>query len=74
VIEDGAFLEDHRVTVPVMKGEALVMTNRTPHRSIENTSDVIRWSVDLRYQSADLPTNYPPMRSEPPAESEAASG
>jgi len=45
------------VTVPVKKGGVLLMTNRTPHRSIENTSDVIRWSVDLRYQSAELPTN-----------------
>jgi len=45
------------VTVPVKKGGVLLMTNRTPHRSIENNSDVVRWSVDLRYQSADLPTN-----------------
>jgi phytanoyl-CoA hydroxylase len=46
------------VTVPVKKGGALLLTNRTPHRSIENITDVIRWSMDLRYQSAKLPTNY----------------
>ncbi|MAS36346.1 MAG: hypothetical protein CL610_20240 [Anaerolineaceae bacterium] len=46
------------VTTPVMKGGALLLTNRTPHRSIENLTDVIRWSMDLRYQSANLPTNY----------------
>lgn len=46
------------VTAPVPKGGALLLTNRTPHRSIENSSDVIRWSMDLRYQSASLPTNF----------------
>ena len=37
------------------------LTNRTPHRSTPNRSDVIRWSIDIRYQSADLPTNFPPL-------------
>jgi hypothetical protein len=46
------------VTVPVRKGGALLVTNRTPHCSIDNVSDVIRWAMDLRYQSAELPTNY----------------
>jgi phytanoyl-CoA hydroxylase len=46
------------VTVPVRKGGALLLTNRTPHRSIENVTDTIRWSMDLRYQGADLPTNF----------------
>jgi phytanoyl-CoA hydroxylase len=46
------------VTVPVSKGGALLLTNRTPHCSIDNVTDVIRWAMDLRYQSADLPTNY----------------
>jgi hypothetical protein len=45
------------VTVPVPKGGALLLTNRTPHCSIENVTGVIRWAMDLRYQSADLPTN-----------------
>ena len=44
--------------IPVRRGGALLLTNRTPHRSTENTSDVIRWSMDFRFQSADLPTNY----------------
>ncbi len=46
------------VTVPVRKGGVLLFTNRTPHCSIDNVTDVIRWSMDLRYQSADLPTNF----------------
>ncbi len=39
------------------RGGAVLMTNRTPHCSTPNTSDHVRWSVDLRYQSADVPTN-----------------
>lgn len=45
------------VCVPVKKGGALLLTNLTPHASFDNTTDVIRWSMDLRYQSAALPTN-----------------
>ena len=45
------------VTVPVPKGGVLLLTNRTPHCSTENRTDVIRWSFDFRYQSAALPTN-----------------
>ena len=53
------------VTVPVPKGGALLLTNRTPHCSAANATDVIRWSMDLRYQSADLPTNYSRGDDEP---------
>lgn len=45
------------VCVPVRKGSVLLLTNRTPHASFDNASDVVRWSMDLRYQSASLPTN-----------------
>lgn len=43
--------------VPVPKGGALLMTNLIPHASFDNVSDGVRWSMDLRYQSAALPTN-----------------
>jgi hypothetical protein len=39
------------------KGSILLLTNRTPHATFENTSQIVRWSLDLRYQSAALPTN-----------------
>lgn len=45
------------VCAPVKKGGALLMTNKTPHASFENSTDRVRWSMDLRYQSASLPTN-----------------
>jgi len=53
------------VTVPVRKGGMLLLTNRTPHCSIDNVTDVIRWSADLRYQHADLPTNYQTFYGQP---------
>ena len=45
------------VCVPVPAGGVLLRTNMTPHGSFANTTDLVRWSMDLRYQSAGLPTN-----------------
>lgn len=45
------------VTVPVPLGGVLLLTNLTPHCSTPNNTDVIRWSVDLRYQSIGAPSN-----------------
>ncbi len=59
VIPDEHLPQGEVVTVPVKRGAALLMTNRTPHCSTPNITDVIRWSMDLRYQSAALPTNAP---------------
>lgn len=50
------------VTVPVRRGGVLLLTNLTPHCSTPNNTDGIRWSMDLRYQSAALPTNAPITR------------
>jgi ectoine hydroxylase-related dioxygenase (phytanoyl-CoA dioxygenase family) len=54
--------EHHPICVPIKRGGALLLTNRTPHASFENNTDGIRWSMDLRYQSAKLPTNAPITR------------
>jgi len=45
------------VCCPVKKGGAFLVTNRTPHASFANRTEKVRWSMDLRYQAADLPTN-----------------
>jgi len=45
------------VCCPVPKGGALLLNNRTPHGSFDNRTDAVRWSMDLRYQNAALPTN-----------------
>lgn len=59
VIEDADLpaTTEEAVTVPVPLGGALLMTNLTPHCSTPNTTDTIRWSVDLRYQNCEAPTN-----------------
>lgn len=61
VDEDLPAPRENVVTVPVPVGGALLLTNTTPHCSLPNTTDVIRWSIDLRYQSADLPHNAEQM-------------
>jgi hypothetical protein len=43
-------------------GDVLFMTNRTPHASFANTTDVVRWSIDLRYHDFSVPNNV----DEPP--------
>lgn len=55
--EDLPAPESEAVYVPVPLGGALLMTNMTPHCSRTNATDLIRWSVDLRYQSREVPTN-----------------
>lgn len=57
VIEDEDLPQGEGVTVPVPLGGVLLLTNLTPHCSTPNTTDTIRWSIDLRYQSRDVPTN-----------------
>lgn len=57
VIEDADLPPGDADQVPVPLGGVLFMTNLTPHCSTPNTSGLIRWSIDLRYQSADVPNN-----------------
>ena len=45
------------VPVPMKAGDVLLLTNLTPHASFENRTNVVRWSIDLRYQSANVPNN-----------------
>jgi phytanoyl-CoA hydroxylase len=50
------------VPIEMPAGSALFLTNLTPHSSFTNSSDVVRWSVDLRYQGTAAPNNV----DEPP--------
>lgn len=47
------------VPVPLRAGGALFLHRRTIHAALENVSDDIRWSFDLRYQPSGLPTGRP---------------
>ncbi len=57
IIADDDLPPSEPVTVPVPLGGVLFLTNRTPHCSIPNRTGIVRWSIDLRYQSADAPNN-----------------
>lgn len=50
------------VPIEMAQGGVLFLTNLTPHASFANTSDIVRWSIDLRYQPMDSPHNV----DEPP--------
>ena len=43
------------VTCEMKFGSVLFLNQLVPHRSLENRSDKIRWSVDLRWQNPALP-------------------
>jgi phytanoyl-CoA hydroxylase len=73
-IPDKEFGGRQAVPAPVPKGGILLLTNRTPHASFENKTDVVRWSMDLRYQSAALPTNAQITRLPGEARSSASVG
>lgn len=44
------------VTCNMTFGSVLFLNQLIPHRSLENRSDKIRWSVDLRWQDPKLPS------------------
>jgi ectoine hydroxylase-related dioxygenase (phytanoyl-CoA dioxygenase family) len=69
VIHDENLPDDPRraITAECPRGGVVFMTNLTPHCSTPNTSDHIRWSIDLRYQSADVPNNIGLWPGEPDA-------
>jgi ectoine hydroxylase-related dioxygenase (phytanoyl-CoA dioxygenase family) len=52
-------IDAEAVPVPLRRGGALFMHRRTIHAALENLSDDIRWSFDLRYQPTGLPTGRP---------------
>ncbi len=43
----------------IRKRGVIFMHRCTPHRSTPNRTDLVRWSLDLRYQPSGLPTGRP---------------
>jgi ectoine hydroxylase-related dioxygenase (phytanoyl-CoA dioxygenase family) len=62
MIRDEDLPAGERVCCEVPKGGVLLLTNKTVHGSFDNDTDGVRWSMDLRYQNAALPTNAPISR------------
>ena len=48
-----------RVICEMDKGDVLFLNQLTPHRSLENFSDIVRWSMDFRWQNPALPSGEP---------------
>lgn len=46
------------VTCEVPRGSVLLLNSLLPHRSLPNTSEGIRWSLDLRWQRAGEPNGF----------------
>jgi len=60
----GGFLEiapenlpEGAIPVEMSAGSVLLITAMTPHASFENKTDIVRWSIDLRYQDLSVPSN-----------------
>ncbi|KAH3859334.1 uncharacterized protein LOC127871842 isoform X2 [Dreissena polymorpha] len=54
--------EKNRVLCRVPYGGMLLINNLIPHRSLPNMSNVIRWSLDLRWQDPALPNGFYNMK------------
>ena len=48
-IPDDLIAQENVVSMPVKRGGVVLLHQRTEHGSLENSSDSIRWSFDLRY-------------------------
>ena len=57
--EEGMPAYERVVDCPVRKGGVLMIQGRTVHRSVVNSTDRVRWSLDLRYCDRRKPTGRP---------------
>jgi len=63
------------ITAECPRGGVVFMTNMTPHCSTPNHTNLVRWSLDLRYQGNDVPNNaglMPDIEAEPGPDYEVA--
>ncbi len=56
VIVDHEMPDIEPLVLEMEKGSVLLMDKQIPHRSTENRSNGIRWSMDLRYQKPGTPS------------------
>lgn len=52
--EDLAHLSNF-INLPMKRGDMLCMNAKLPHRALANTTDKIRWSIDIRYEGLEKP-------------------
>lgn len=59
VIVDEEMPDIEPLVLEMEKGSVLLMNKQIPHRSTDNRSSGVRWSMDLRYQKTGTPTGRP---------------
>ena len=59
-IDDDTIKEENVITCDMEPGDVLIFNQLLYHRSLPNTTEVIRWSIDLRYYRL----GYPPIRNQ----------
>lgn len=64
--------KENWIECAVPKGGVLLLSNKIIHGSFKNNTEGVRWSMDLRYQSASLPTNAEITRFEEEAKMNAS--
>lgn len=52
-------LDAEAVALPVRVGDVILLDKHLPHASLPNQGSGVRWSFDLRYHAADLPSDRP---------------
>ena len=62
VIIDEEMPQTEALTLPMDKGDVLLMDKQTPHRSTPNNADTVRWSMDLAL-SGDGDADWSPLLS-----------
>jgi ectoine hydroxylase-related dioxygenase (phytanoyl-CoA dioxygenase family) len=58
-IADDVLPDAPPVPIPLEKGSVLLLHGRTPHRSQPNSTQIVRWSLDLRWNDARQPAGRP---------------
>ena len=53
------YIKENKIPLEMQPGDVLFMTKFTKHSSLENNTNAIRWSFDLRYQPIGQPTGRP---------------
>lgn len=55
LIEEQDLPEGEVITCEMKRGSLLLLNQLIPHRSTENYSDIVRWSLDFRWQNPAFP-------------------
>ena len=62
LLDEKMRMEDLMVTCEVNEGSVLFLNNLIPHCSLDNFSEQVRWSLDLRWQNNGNVCGFEPSR------------